>query len=204
MGGGGSIQNMQTMLNNNRKLLKSRIPIFKRQDQFANLKDSYRRAHKALKPGPELSEEVRQEIRKRVRKEQSRMLQLKIGLSLVLFIALFAISYMVSSGFSINNEAASLKKRAAAEAAYRSALLSGDDMFQQEKWFFAAANFETALEYRPNDVHLNYKWALCFCKMCHDQQRGCERAKQNMNMLLAKFPEEKIFNRLQRDYLSGV
>jgi len=204
MGGGGSIQNMQTTLNNNRKLLKSRIPIFKRQNRFANLKDSYRRAHKALKPGPELSQEVRLEIRRRVRKEQSRMLQLKTGMSLVLFIALFAISYTVSSGFSINNEEAILNKQAAAQAAYRSALLSGDDMFKQEKWFFAAANFETALEYRPNDVHLNYKWALCFCKMCHDRQRGCERAKQNINMLLAKFPEEQIFKRLQRDYLSGV
>ncbi len=204
MGGGGSIQNMQTTLNNNRKLLKSRVPIFKRKDQFANLKDSYRRAHKALKPGPELSEEIRQEIRKRVRKEQSRTLQLKIGMSVALFIALFAISYKVSNSFLINNEAASLKKQATAEAAYRSALLSGDDMFKQEKWFFAAANFETALEYRPNDVHLNYKWALCFCKMCHDQQRGCKRAKQNMNMLLSKFPEEQIFKRLKRDYLSGI
>jgi len=207
MSGGGSTQNMQTTLSNNRKLLKSRLPIFKREQEFADLKSSYTKIHKSIHDGPELSEEHRKYIRDKIKSDYRKRLVYQSSISLILFAGILWIAFSGISSFNAAQKKGNVKVqiKAAMEKDYRAAVLAGDQMMQKEQWYFAVGNYERALQYRPQDLSLKYKLALSYCQMCFSKNRACSDAREKLDGFIREYPNDQTFQKLRKSYLeTGV
>jgi ribonuclease HI len=212
MGGEGSISSMITALKNN-NLLRKRIPIFKRQSDFTRIRKAYRRSTTKITNKKEPTPEEREWIKARALAKLKQELYIR-WVKNTLFLALVALSiFAVYKNSQLETtyhpkvpgleaiKPGSKSQPITSDSKYAENMDLGIEQLQENKWFYAAGYFETALKNKPGDEHAEYNLALSYCLLCYNEKKACKRAEGLLDKLIKEQPENERLRQLRSRYL---
>ena len=213
MGGEGSLSSMITTLKNNNNLLRKRIPIFKRQSDFTRIRKAYHRSAPKITHKKEPTPEEREWIKARALAKLKQELYIR-WVKNALFLALIAFSiYVVYQNSQLQTTyqpktpgLEAMKPALPSEpvksiSEYDENMALGIERLQENKWFYAAGYFETALKHKPGDEKARYNLALTYCLLCYNEQKACTRAEGLLDRLIRENPENEGLRTLRSRYL---
>ncbi len=198
MGFGHSVQTMINTLRANKKLLPKRIRYFERGKDFEALKTTYRRHTAKLggdqKASPEQLALIRQRVLEDLRSDRRKLIWSISGV-LVLLSCLAYFSWPTNTPTSSPTK---LKiEESELEYKFREYMNRGMIQLNQEKWFFAAGNFEEAVSLYPNSSEATYYLCYTYVKLCQENERSCEKAQDLISKALQSFPNHKRIGALK-------
>ena len=187
MGGGGSIQGMNTSLKNNRMLLRT-SRFNPKKKSFFNRRKEYIKAADGFVELKEATPEELHKIRKKI------LLQRRNGniLSLVLIIVLIPFFvYFSFHWFKTERKIISSKEMKAVNDKkddYTFFINDGDSYLEKGKWHNAIFQYNKVLELFPSDYDAHYRLAYAYTYRCRNEKINCEEANSKIEKLLEQFP----------------
>lgn len=190
MGGGGSIQGMNTSLSNNKKLLRSKR-LFKKEKTFLNVKKEYLKASKGKLNFKTTSKEELLELRKKILKERKkeRSIFILIGLTVIGFFIYFSFNlFQQNDNVLTDSQSLELKER---KKKYLLYIADGDEYFQNSEWHHSIYYYKKAKEFSPKNYDINYRLVRSYSYHCKNELKNCLEAKELLNELFLISPDKE-------------
>ncbi|SDY08984.1 hypothetical protein SAMN05444411_1222 [Lutibacter oricola] len=190
MGGEGSMQSMNTILRNNRNLLRKK-GMFNREKSFRYLRNKYYGNDKDEFDIRKLSEKELLEIREKVIKDRKRENLRALIITILFLITLIVIGlYLFSPTKKITNQETNIYKSEKVKLEnYKSYMNLGDKMILKQNWKYAIIQYEKATKECPEKYTGHYKLLLAYSYNCKNNNLDCEKTKTLAKELIEKFPQ---------------
>lgn len=191
MGFGGSAQSMNTIMKNNRALLRKKGSMFK--PKKGHLMSSAESENQDVfvdhqKATPLMLEQIREKLQKASKRKQI----LSLVIFLVLLIpTLWIIHFIKENGKTEleyhEKDATFFKNEVLTE--FDLLLRDGDDWFSQGNYKNALIQYEKSLELNPENYSVQYRICLVYGHMCRYKKENCLIGKAFYDATVLKFPE---------------
>ena len=190
MGGEGSMQSMNTILRNNRNLLRKKS-MFKKEKSFRYLRNKYYRNDKGKFDIRKLSKKELLEIRKKVIEDRKRE---NLKAWIITFIILIPIMllgfYLFSPTKKITSQETNIYKSEKTKLEnYKAYMNLGDKMILKQNWKYAIIQYEKATIEYPEKYTAHYKLLLAYSYNCKHNNLDCEKTKRLAKEFIEKFPQ---------------
>jgi|GEM_PF-5809123 len=191
--GGGSMQSMQTVLKNNRKLLGGRKKrgFFKRELSYAQVRKYYKDSSIPLIDGGNRIPVDHKQIRRRLLKQRRKNGNIQIVLFMI-------ITALLSLGmFSVLSKTKKMAKQKiqyqlapqfVSSDGYDSFMVMGKDRLLIQNYFLAIVNYQRALQVRPNYRKAEFGLAKAYAKSCKYKKQFCIEAERFIKEMEQKYP----------------
>lgn len=198
MGGAGSIQSMNTILRNNRNLLRKKS-IFKRDNSFMSARKKYLKAAKGEIDFKNISKEELRAIRKKVIKEQKTENLRAWIITLVLLVPIFAFGIYISNQLefekqlpnNMNQELIIEQQFEEKVDDYYFYIDEGDFWIEKQHWKNAIYQYKNAVGIFPEKYEANYRLALAYSYNCKFAYKDCKKGAILVDRLLKVNPNNK-------------
>lgn len=186
MGGGGSIQNMQNALKNNKNLRSKRANLFKRKSVYSSIKNNPNSGENNIR---HLTEKERVILKTKLAKSRRDNIILAAILSTIVSII---VAYVLIDLFKPFQEdftsAAELQLTQSTNKAYQFFMQDGDEWFAKRNWHNAIFQYKNALEKEPNSFVSKVKLAYSYLNQCKFENEGCVEAYSLLRDLQEELP----------------
>ena len=202
MSGAGNMSSMNTILRNNRNLLR-KISIFKRDNSFMSARKAYLKALKGEVDIKKLSKQELRRIREKVIKERKKESLKVLIISILITIPLIILSYNIYDNF-IQYQNKRLNENFVSDKELEKVLIirenqkkadkydffinDGDKWIEKQNWKNAILQYKNALKEFPEKYEANYRLALGYSYNCKFQNRDCEKGLILVERLLKVNP----------------
>ncbi|MFT5665896.1 MAG: tetratricopeptide (TPR) repeat protein [Vicingaceae bacterium] len=206
MGGGGSMQSMQTVLKNNRKLLDGRKKrgFFKRELSYAQVRKYYKDSSIPCADGgnriPVDHKQIRQRLLKQRRKNGNMQIVLFVIVVILLSLGMFSV---LSKTKKITKQKIQYQRapQFVLSDGYDSFMAMGKDRLLVQNYFLAIGNYQRALQVRPNQRKAEFGLAKAYSKSCQYKNQFCIEAERFIKEMEEKYPNQVAFTQLKARYL---
>lgn len=206
MGGGGSMQSMQTVLKNNRNLLSGRKKrsYFKRELTYAQIRKSYKESTKPISDNSNQVDykKIRQVILQERRKNLNIQIVLFLVISVLVSLAMYSTLFQtntVKTGSTHFKIAPSM----VTSDGFENFIVQGQQSLIKQEYFLAIGNFQRALQLRPNQRKAEFGLAKAYSKSCKYRQQFCQEASILILEMELKYPNQVGFTKLKERYLGN-
>lgn len=188
LGGGGSMQNMQVMLRNNKNLGRKNS-LFKRRLSYTDIKAKLNKLAEG-KVLHEMSEVELQDLRKKLVNEKRKNLIILTTLALIFTVLISYSSHQFITSFeSSKNIEKEKKEEKKLKEKFNFYITDGDEWLVKEHYKNAIFQYKLAVETYPLNFEARYRLALAYTYRCQFENLDCDEAKLQVFKLNAKFPD---------------
>lgn len=212
MSGAGHMHSMNTILRNNKNLLR-KISIFKKNNSFMSARKEYIKALNGEIDIKKLSKQELRIIREKVIREREKENIKNSVISILIMIPVIWLSYNLYNNFiqyqneklndsyvydkeleqiKINNE-----KQEKIEQ-YYFYIENGDEWIEKQNWKNAIFQYKNAVREYPEKYEANYRLALAYSYNCKFQNQDCEKGSKLIERLLKVNPDDSDLLTLKR------
>jgi len=214
MSGSGHNHSFNTILHNNRLLLKRRS-IFQKGHSFRGYRQEYLKAGSGKVDFRKATKEELLELRRKVIRERRIRAIRSWSIAILISIPIIFLGVELSTYFSnravkevqeseyqdlllINQRENELKERNLNE--YDFLLKDGDNWIQKGNLTNAIHQFEGAVNLFPSKYDANYKLASVYLLICESEKKGCEKGTEIVRKLLTLFPNDNATLELKEGF----
>ena len=194
---------MNTVMKNNKALLKKKVSLFKSKKSYIEAKSAYDSLTDEFfdykTATPELLEEIRHKFKLQRRKEN------RIN-ALIAFVVLIVTSilmlYLFSNVFNKQENNAALDNPAAIKLQKKIEFYinDGDLWLNQGDFENAIFQYKKASKIDSNNFVIHYRICLGYSYLCRYEQKQCAIGKEELDKSIIKFPDKKELIELKRYY----
>lgn len=202
---GGSVQAMQTILRNNKLLLRKKN-FFKKERTFLSIRQEYIRAI----PGPYHFKQATKEDLKRIREEviknrkKDALKEWTWTGTVVLFLLAFSVYIFISIGNYLFptptpeiNSYDQIQIQKEKQERFTFFVQSGDEWMQDLEYGNAVFQYQHALELYPNRSEIKLKLAEAMTYQCYYDGIDCEKAIDYIHTLQLTIEDSKLLDELK-------
>ena len=202
MSGAGHMHSMNTILRNNRNLLR-KMSVFKRDSSFMSTRKAYLKALQGEVDIKKLSKQELRRIREKVIKNQRKESIKVLTLSILITIPFLILSYNLYENFiqyqnkKLNENFVSdkelekvliIRENQKKEDKYDFFINDGDKWIEKRNWNNAIIQYKNAVKEFPEKYEANYRLALGYSYNCKFQHKDCEKGLILVERLLKVNP----------------
>jgi len=205
MGGEGSMQAMNTILRNNRNLLRKKS-MFKRDQSFFKARKEYLKAANGEIDFKKISKSELRKIREKVIKER-KFENLRVWMiTLAILIPIIVFGVYISNQFKIENEQHFEQEQLIIAEhqfdkkmdSYDFFIEEGDKWIEKKNWRNAIYQYNNAVKVFPKKYEANYRLALAYSYNCKFENKDCEKGNRLVDRLLKVAPNDKDLRILKK------
>jgi len=205
MGGEGSMQAMNTILRNNRNLLRKKS-MFKRDQSFFKARKEYLKAANGEIDFKKISKSELRKIREKVIKER-KFENLRVWMiTLAILIPIIAFGVYISNQFKIENELHFEQEQLIIaehqfdkkKDNYDFFIEEGDKWIEKKNWRNAIYQYNNAVKVFPEKYEANYRLALAYTYNCKFENKDCEKGNRLVDRLLEVAPNDNDLRILKK------
>jgi tetratricopeptide (TPR) repeat protein len=204
MSGAGNMQSMNTIIRNNRNLLR-KISVFKKDSSFMSARKAYLKAFQGEVDIRKLSKQELRKIREKVIKEREKeSLRLWI-ISFLITISILFLSYNLYNSF-IEYQNKKLNENFVSDKGLEKILIerenqkkikkyefyinNGDNWIEKQNWKNAIFQYKNAVKEFPEKYEANYRLALGYSYNCKFLNKDCDKGLKLVERLLKVNPND--------------
>ncbi len=202
MGGAGHMASMNTILSNNKKLLR-KVSIFKKDRSFMSSRKAYLKALDGEVDIKKLSKQELRVIREKVIREWEKEGIRNLIISILILIPILILSYNLYNNF-IQYQNKKLNENFIPDKELEQILInreeqkkidkyyflieSGDDWIEKRNWKNAVFQYKNAVREFPEKYEANYRLALGYSYNCKFRNKDCDKGLKLVDRLLKVTP----------------
>ena len=204
MGGAGHMASMNTILSNNKKLLR-KVSIFKKDRSFMSSRKAYLKALDGKVDIRKLSKQELRVIREKVIREREKESTRNFIISVLIIIPILFLSYNLYDNF-IDYQKRKLNENFIPDKELEQVLIerekqdkidkyyflidSGDDWIEKKNWKNAIFQYKNAVREFPEKYEANYRLALAYSYKCKFMNKDCDKGLKLVDRLLIVTPND--------------
>lgn len=205
MGGAGHMASMNTILRNNKNLLR-KVSIFKKDRSFMSNRKAYLKATKGDVDIKKLSKQELRIIRERVIKEREKEQIRNWVLSILIITPILILGYNIFDNI-IQYQNKKLNEKFIPDKELEQILLSreklekkddyyffidnGDEWIEKRNWKNAIFQYKNAVQVFPEKYEANYRLALAYSYKCKFDNSDCDKGLILVERLMKVNPNDK-------------
>ena len=202
MGGAGHMASMNTILSNNKKLLR-KVSIFKKDRSFMSSRKAYLKALDGKVDIRKLSKQELRSIREKVIREREKEETKNLIISVLIIIPIIILSYNLYNNF-IQYQDKRLNDNFVPDKELEQIIIqqekqekidkyyffidSGDDWIEKRNWKNAIFQYKNAVQEFPEKYEANYRLALAYSYNCKFKNKDCDKGLILVDRLLKVTP----------------
>lgn len=183
MGGEGSMSSANTILKNNRSLLRKKRMFDKENQVEVNSKKGFQKERYVAK---KLSEKELRSLRRKRLKEAAKEKKYRFLLVIIIIISFSFLGMQFFHVFKTHNELVDYKL-----SAYKTQLNIGDAHALRNEWDKAILSYKKAVKVLPYMYEANARMLQAYISNCIESQKDCDQAIELLEEMYDNFPSKK-------------
>lgn len=194
---------MNTVMKNNKALLKKKASLFKSKKSYIESKSEYDSLTDEFFDYKTASPQLLDEIRRKFKRERRKEITINALIALVgLVSGSIVMLYIFTNGFNTNEGNTGLDSPSSIKLQKKIEfyIKDGDLWLNQGDFENAIFQYKNALKIDSKNFIIYHRICLGYSYLCRYEQKQCDIGKEELEKSLIKFPDKKELLELKRYY----